>query len=113
TALLKSTDKKWAAIDEEIEDIRTKFGKKTALGKRRTVLADAPADIQVPIESVIERENVTVFLSAKGWVRTMKGHVDDTGSGYKEGDGARFVIQCETVDKLLLFASNGKFYTIG
>ncbi|MGE3770509.1 MAG: DNA topoisomerase IV subunit A [Bdellovibrionales bacterium] len=113
TALLKSDDKKWAAIDNEIADIQTKFGKKTPLGKRRTVLADAPADVQVPIESVIERENVTVFLSEKGWVRTMKGHVEDNGSGYKEGDGARFAIQCETVDKLLLFATNGKFYTIG
>jgi topoisomerase-4 subunit A len=113
TSLLKSTDKKWAAIDAEIEGIKTKFGKKTELGKRRTELAGAPAEIQVPVESVIERENVTVFLSQKGWVRTMKGHVEDAGSGYKEGDAPRFALQCETTDKLLMFASNGKFYTLG
>jgi topoisomerase-4 subunit A len=112
-SLLKSADKKWAAIDGEIADIREKFGKKTELGKRRTVLADAPDDIQVPIESIIERENVTVFLSANAWVRCAKGHIDDTGTGYKEGDSARFVLQCETTDKLLVFATNGKFYTIG
>lgn len=111
--LLKSTEKRWATIDGEIAEIKTKFGKTTALGKRRCELGDAPLALAVPIESIIEREPVTVFVSEKGWARTMKGHVEDSGSGYKEGDGPRFAIQCETTDKLALFASNGRFYTIG
>lgn len=111
-SLLASTDKRWAKIDEEILDIKTRFGKTTTIGKRRTLLEGAPEAIIVPIDSLIERAPVTVVMSEKGWVRTLKGHVEDVSGGYKEGDGARFIIQCETVDKLLMFATNGRFYTL-
>ena len=112
-ALLNSDDKRRDVIDMEIQAVRKKFGKETELGKRRTLLEGAPEAIIVPIDSVIERENVTVLVSEKGWVRAMKGHVVEQGTtGYKEGDGPRFSLQCETVDKLLLFATNGRFYTL-
>ena len=113
-ALLKDEDKRWAAIADEVRDIKTRFGQKTVLGKRRTTIADAPAEVEVPTEALIEKEPITVICSAKGWVRAMKGHVADDGEAkYKEGDQAKFWFHAESTDRLSLFATNGRFYTIG
>jgi topoisomerase-4 subunit A len=116
--LLKNEELRWQHIDGEIAELKKKFGKNTPLGARRTKIGDVPADLQVPVEAVIERENITVVCSAKGWIRAMRGHManDATlrgGIKYKEGDEEGFVLNAETTDKILLFATNGRFYTLG
>jgi topoisomerase-4 subunit A len=112
-ALLKDADKRWAVIAGEVKDTKARFGPKSNLGKRRTTIADAPAEIDVPNEALIEKEPITVICSAKGWIRAMKGHVADDGeTKYKEGDEGRFWFPAESTDKLSLFASNGRFYTL-
>ncbi len=111
--LLKDEGLRWQKIDKELADLKQKFGKATKLGARRTELAEPPADIEVPVEAVVERENVTIVCSDKGWIRAMKGHgIDAASIKYKEGDEAKFILEMETTDKLLLFASNGRFYTL-
>jgi topoisomerase-4 subunit A len=66
------------------------------------------------LEAVVEREPVTILCSQKGWIRALKGHADDIANAkYKEGDRARFALRAQTTDKLLVFATNGRFYTIG
>ncbi len=113
-ALLKSEDKQWAQITAEIKEIKAQFGQKTELGKRRSDFGDAPSAEIVPIEAMIEKEPVTVICSEKGWVRTIKGHIDEnTDLKFKEGDKARFAIHTQTTDKLVLFGTNGRFYTLG
>jgi len=112
-ALLKDEGRRWKKIAEEVEEIRKKFGDKTANGKRRTEIGDAPAPVIVPIEALIEREPITVVCSQKGWIRAFKGHLQDVSElRYKEGDGPRFDFHAESTDKLLAFATNGRFYTI-
>lgn len=112
--LLKNEDLRWQKIDKELQELKTKFGKGTKLGARRTELADPPAGIDVPVEAVIERENVTIVCSDKGWIRAMRGHdLDHAAIKYKEGDEEKFILEAETTDKILLFASNGRFYTLG
>ncbi len=111
--LLKDEDRRWQRIGEEIGDIRRRFGAKAPGGKRRTNIADAPAAVTVPIEALIEREPITVICSEKGWIRAFKGHLEDVSDiRYKEGDGPRFALRAESTDKLLVFATNGRFYTI-
>jgi len=113
-ALLKDEARRWKAIADEIGEIAKKFGGKTALGKRRCEVADAPAPVEIPLDAMVEREPVTVVCSAKGWVRAMKGHLEDaSGIVYKEGDSGRFVFHAETTDKLVVFGTNGRFYTVG
>ncbi len=112
-ALLANEKKRWDTVGAEIREIGKKFGKDTPLGKRRTEIGNAPAPVETPIESFIEREPVTVVCSEKGWIRAIKGH--GTGGAalkYKEGDKARFELACETTDKLLVFGTNGRFYTL-
>ncbi len=112
-ALAKDEKAQWKAIQAEIAEIRKEFGPATLLGKRRTTIGQPPADIEVPLEALVEREPATVLCSAKGWIRAVKGrNLVLADVKYKEGDEARFAIEASTADKLLLFASNGRFYTL-
>ncbi|MEA2779572.1 MAG: topoisomerase subunit [Rhodospirillaceae bacterium] len=112
--LLKSDERQWQRISEELADIRKRFGPSTPLGRRRTHAGEPPADIEMPVDAMIEREPVTVVCSDKGWIRAQKGHVTDASElKYKEGDRGRFLLHAETTDKLIVFGTNGRFYTLG
>ena len=114
TALLGDEAGRWNVLAGEIRAIRDEFGKDKLYGARRTVLGEPPAVVDVPAEAMIEREPVTVVCSRRGWIRTLRGHLaEDTDLKYKEGDGHRFHLLAETTDKLLIFATNGRFYTLG
>ena len=112
-SLLKSEDQQWERITEEVKATREAYSKKTELGRRRTSFADAPA-IEVDLDqAMIEKEPITVLLSEKGWIRAMKGHVDDLSKlEFKQGDALRRAVKAQTTDKLLLLASNGKVFTL-
>jgi topoisomerase-4 subunit A len=113
-ALLGDERKQWKTLAAEMADIKKQFGHATVLGKRRTEIGPPPAEIMVPVEALIEREPVTVLCSAKGWIRAVKGHTPSLNDlRYKEGDEGKFAIEAQTTDKLLLFGSNGRFYTLG
>jgi topoisomerase-4 subunit A len=111
--LLKSDKDQWETIAGQIREIKEKYAKKTPLGRRRTDLAEAPAlDVDID-QALIEREPVTVVCSEKGWIRALRGHIEDAASlVYKEGDRGRFVLRAETTDQLMIFASAGKFFTL-
>ena len=113
-ALMKSEKAQWDRIGDEIKSLKTTFGPKTDLGRRRSQFADAPQIEVVPLEAMIEREPVTVVCSKKGWIRAMKGHLaDDAEIKFKEGDGEKFSVHAQTTDKIVIFATNGRFYTLG
>jgi topoisomerase-4 subunit A len=113
-ALLADDKRRWKAISEEIAGIKRQFGQPDALGKRRTLLGEAPSAVVVPIEAFVEREDITVILSEKGWIRAVKGHADNPEDlKFKEGDQLAHVVYTATTDRLLLFATNGRFYTLG
>ena len=111
-ALLGSDKLRWKRISEELEDTRKKFGA-GPLGDRRTVLGDAPAIVDVSTDAFVEKEAITVILSDKGWIRAVKGAVGDPAElKFKEGDKPRLLLPCNTVDRLVLFATNGKSFTL-
>jgi topoisomerase IV subunit A len=112
-SLLKHEDEQWAEIAEQIKATRETYAKKTALGRRRSSFADAPA-IEVDLDAaMIEKEPITVILSEKGWIRTMKGHMEDTSKlEFKQGDALTRAVKASTTDRLLLLASNGKVFTL-
>jgi len=113
-ALLSDEKARWKAIGKQVKEIQAEFGKDDALGRRRTTLGDAPEGVVVPIEAYIEKEDITVILSEKGWIRAVKGHADNPDDfKFKEGDQLKFTLHCSTTDKILAFASNGRFYTLG
>ena len=112
-ALLSDEKLRWQAIGSEIKQIREKFGKKTALGRRRTDFAEVPDDIEVPIEALVEKEPITVILSKKGWIRCIKGHSAlNEDFKFKDDDALQAAIHAQTTDKIILFDTSGKFFNI-
>ncbi|MEZ5856344.1 MAG: DNA topoisomerase IV subunit A [Hyphomicrobiaceae bacterium] len=111
--LVASDERQWEQISTEVRDIRTRWSKKTELGQRRTSVEDAPT-VKVDLDQLmIEKEPITIVLSDKGWIRGLKGHPDDLSRlDFKQGDGLKRAIRAFTTDKLLVFGTNGKFYTL-
>src|SRR3954463_10810273 len=112
--LIGSETEQWKRIADEVKEVRTKFGPKTPLGKRRTSFAQAPVhDLGAIEEALVEREPITVVVSEKGWIRTLRGTVSDlSGVAFKADDGPKFAFPAETTSKCLVFATNGRFYTL-
>jgi topoisomerase IV subunit A len=111
-ALLKDEKQRWNRIVEELEQTQQKFAS-GALGARRTELGDAPAAVDVATEAFVEREPITVILSEKGWIRAMKGHLgEDAELRFKEGDKLKYRLHCQTTDRVTLFGTNGRAYTL-
>src|ERR1700738_2168570 len=112
--LIKSDKDQWKTVADEIKAVRNAFGPKTPLGKRRTAFSQAPEHDEAAIEeAMVVREPITVVVSQKGWIRALKGIVTDlSGVAFKADDGLRFTFPAETTSKCLIFATNGRFYTI-
>ncbi len=112
-ALLGSDEKQWQRISEQITETKKRFGKATEVGRRRTGFAELP-EIDADVEqAMIEKEPVTIVLSEKGWIRALKGHQNEIDKlPFKAGDGLFRAIPAQSTDKLVLFASNGKFFTL-
>jgi topoisomerase IV subunit A len=112
--LLGSEKQQWKRVSEQVREVRDMFGPKTSLGKRRTTFADAPQHDEAAIEeALVEREPVTIVVSEKGWIRALRGQVSDLASlAFKTDDGFKLAFFAETTSKLLIFATNGRFYTI-
>src|SRR3954471_2071436 len=112
--LLKSEKEQWKKVAAEIKAVREKFGPKTPLGKRRTGFADAPEHDEAAIEeALVEREPITVVVSEKGWIRALRGHVEDLSSiVFKQDDSLKISFFAETTSKFLMLGTNGRFYTV-
>jgi topoisomerase-4 subunit A len=114
-ALLASEARQRTRMKRDLTKVRDRYGPETALGARRTVVAEAAPAREIPLEAMIEREPITVILSQRGWIRAMKGHAELASAEtakFKEGDGPFIAFHAQTTDKLLLAAENGRFYTL-
>jgi topoisomerase IV subunit A len=111
--LLKSDDLQWERITEEVKATRERYSKKTPIGRRRSAFADAP-DMDIDLDAaLVEKEPITIILSEKGWIRALKGHQDDLSKlEFKQGDELKRAVKASTTDKIILFATNGKFFTL-
>ena len=111
-ALIDSPKLQWKRIGEEVTAVRDKFGA-GPLGTRRTTLAGVPDVVDVSFEASVEREPLTVILSEKGWIRAVRGHLADGGElKFKDGDKLRSLVPCQSTDRLCLFGTNGRAYTL-
>jgi topoisomerase-4 subunit A len=112
-ALLEDEGLTWRRIAEELSDIGRRFGPRTDLGRRRTSIADSPGAAAPLVRAQAAAQPITVLCSEKGWLRAIPDHLPDAAAvRYKEGDDARFVLHALSTDPLLIFAENGRFYTL-
>ncbi|KTE44263.1 MULTISPECIES: DNA topoisomerase IV subunit A [unclassified Sphingopyxis] len=114
--LVESPARQKTRLRKDLEKLRTVYGLDTLLGARRTTIAEAAPARDIPLDAMIEKEPVTVILSKRGWIRAQRGHVAPEQWGefkFKEGDELLFAVRAQTTDKLLIAASDGRFYTVG
>lgn len=112
-ALMADENLRWQKVAEEIKQIREKFGKKTALGRRRTEFSEVNEDIEIAIEALVEKEPITVILSQKGWIRCTKGHTPlNEEFKFKDDDSLLMALHAQTTDRIILFDTSGKFFNI-
>ncbi len=109
-SLSASPAKQWKAIGKELEATR-----KALVSPRRTTIAEAvDSSAFVAPEAYIPKEAITVILSERGWIRAVKGKVEDPSElKFKEGDALGFLVPAYTTDKLLVAASDGRVFTVG
>ncbi len=112
--LLGSDRRQWTRVSSEIAKVGKMFGPDTELGRRRTSFGDAPETDDAAIQrAMVEREPITVLITEHGWVRALKGHVDDvSGVSLKAGDSLAFAFKAETTDKLILLSNEGRAFTL-
>ncbi|MBS7703821.1 DNA topoisomerase IV subunit A [Chelatococcus asaccharovorans] len=113
-ALLASEPLQWKRVTQEIRAVRKTFGPETPLGRRRTTFAAPPAASDIDLtQAMVEREPITVVISEKGWIRALKGVVSDlSGLQFKGDDRLKLSLATETTAKILVFATNGKVFTL-
>ncbi|HVN01086.1 MAG TPA: DNA topoisomerase IV subunit A [Caulobacteraceae bacterium] len=113
-SMLASEKMQWKLVGEGLRHALEALGPQTHVGKRRSSFGEAPTiDASASVEALVAREPITVILSEKGWIRAARGRIDDPSElKFKEGDSLAFLVPAETTDKLLLFASDGRFFTL-
>ena len=113
-ALLADQAQQWKTIAWQVRDVRKKFGPESKIGKRRSSFEAMPETADVDLTQVlIEREPVTIVVTEKGWIRSLKGHVADLSTlAYKGDDALKTSFFAETTSKILVFATNGKSFTL-
>lgn len=114
-ALLASEESQWKILSTDIGEIKKQFSKNTELGARRTQFSEAKEiDLEAVQQAMIEKEPITIVVSEKGWIRAMKGHLADFSAlSFKEGDKLKIAFHADSHDKIILFTTNGKFFTLG
>ncbi|MGN6497782.1 MAG: DNA topoisomerase IV subunit A [Tsuneonella sp.] len=110
--LLDSPARQRTRLKRDLAALRKDYAEDTALGRRRTTIAEAAPTVEYNPDAMIEKEPVTVILSQRGWIRAARGHLEQEWK-YKEGDEEAFVVHAQTTDKLLIAADDGRFYTLG
>lgn len=115
-ALIASPAQQTERLARDLAALRQLYGPDTVLGQRRTTITTAPNVKLMSIEDMMDKEPLTIITSAKGWVRALKGHADLAAGDavkFKEGDGPGFAFHAHTTDKIIVAASDGRFYTLG
>ena len=112
--LMASPDMQNDQLKAWFMDIKKRYDKKTTLGRRRTTWTEQTEEVVVNADEFIEKEPLTIILSTMGWIRAAKGHLDLNALDlkFKEGDELQFAFHAQSTDKINLFASGGKMFTL-
>ena len=113
-ALMASESAQWKSISAQIRDVKKIYALDTEIGARRTDFAEPPETGGIDLtEALVEREPLTIVVTEKGWIRSLKGHVQDLSSlQFKGDDGLKLSFHSETTAKILVLATDGKIYTL-
>ena len=106
-SILASNAKLRKAVKDELLADAKKFG-----DARRSALVERQAAQAISETELVPSEPVTVVLSAKGWVRSAKGHdVDPLALGYREGDRLLHAVRGRSTQQAAFIDNTGRSYS--
>ena len=111
--LISDDEHKRRRVIEQVKNMRAVFAKDKKLSARLTEVNEVVEDVVVPVDAFIVKEPITIILSSKGWIKSVKNHVDlKSGFAFKDGDSLDVAIHAYTNDKILFAMDNGQFFTL-
>ena len=111
--LISDDEHKRKRVIEQVKNMRAVFAKDKKLSARLTEVNEVVEDVVVPVDAFIVKEPITIILSSKGWIKSVKNHVDlKSGFAFKDGDSLDVAIHAYTNDKILFAMDNGQFFTL-
>lgn len=108
--LVESPTRQRTRLKKDLQEVKDRFG-----DDRRTRIEEVAPARDIDWSAMIEKEPITIILSQRGWIRAMKGHLaleQVADLKWREGDGPFIHFHGQTTDRLALFASNGRVYTL-
>ena len=108
--LIESPARQRTRMKRDLQALKDKFG-----DDRRTRIDEVAPARDIDWSAMIEKEPITVILSQRGWIRAMRGHLaleQVADLKWREGDGPFIHFHAQTTDRMALFASNGRVYTL-
>ena len=108
--LIESPARQRTRMKRDLQALKDKFG-----DDRRTRIDEVAPTRDIDWSAMIEKEPITVILSQRGWIRAMRGHLaleQVADLKWREGDGPFIHFHAQTTDRMALFASNGRVYTL-
>lgn len=112
-AILGSDKKLVGLIKKELMEIHDKHGI-----DRRSIIQDEVEELKVNLEVMINSEDVLVTLSNDGYIKRTsmmsfnRSGGERNGSGAKEDDYVRDVMNVNTLDNLLVFTQRGQYFLL-
>ncbi|ODP27466.1 DNA topoisomerase (ATP-hydrolyzing) [Paenibacillus nuruki] len=112
-AILGSDKKLVGLIKKELMEIHDKHGI-----NRRSIIQDEVEELKVNLEVMINSEDVLVSLSNDGYIKRTnmmsfnRSGGERSGSGAKEDDYIREVMNVNTLDNLLVFTQRGQYFLL-
>lgn len=95
-------------IKKELQQMADEYG-----DDRRSPLVDREESVAFTEDDITSIEPVTVVLSAKGWVRSAKGHeIDPTTLNYKSGDKFKLAAKGRSNQSAVVLDSTGRSYSV-
>ncbi len=112
-AILDSDKKLIGVIKKELMESHERFGI-----NRRSEIRDEVEELKVNLEVMVNSEDVLVTLSNDGYIKRTsmlsftRSGAERSGSGAKEDDFIREVLDVNTLDNLLVFTQRGQYFVL-
>jgi DNA gyrase subunit A len=105
-AILKSEDRLWGVIREELEELAKSYP-----DARRTRISDEDVTEEFTAESFIVAEDAIVLVTRDGWIKRQRS-INLASTRMREGDEALALVGGSTRESVILFTNKGSAYTL-
>ncbi|MCH8828810.1 MAG: DNA topoisomerase 4 subunit A, partial [Planctomycetes bacterium] len=105
--ILASQRRLWKVVEKELEQLADEFA-----DRRRTGIGSAEEISEYDPQAYIIRENTNVVVTREGWLKRVARLQKIETTRVREGDVVQEVVPGNTLENVVLFASDGSAYTL-